>query len=155
MPKSDWTPNTADVAAKVPTRLSDAGGNLKDDFDEETTPTQLQVSRLIEASVRELSRSIPDNLPDDEDIDSAKELVALRTAMWVEVTYFPRQVGVGESPYREFKDLFGTGLDALKESVTEHGGGVDEDTGVPEGPTLRPAGAFPDPEESIGLHTQW
>src|SRR3982751_1620223 len=139
MPTSDWTPNTTDVAARIPTRTADDVGNLKNDFDQETTPTAVQVTRVIESAQRELLSRLPDTLPDDELIENAKDLASLKAAMLVELHYFPRQVGSGESPYRQFKELYDEDLKALVEKIEEMGGGVDEDTGEVVGPTMRPA----------------
>jgi hypothetical protein len=158
MPETDYTPSLEDVAAIIPTRTADDVGDLKETFDDETAPTAAQVTRLINGAVRKLAPKLGENLPagSDELIPAAKNLAALLSAMSVELTYFPRQVGSGESPYRQLKEKYDEDLKDLMLEIEQAGGSTDEETGESVGETMSPSYGFPRDEGGlVGWRTNW
>ncbi|NAZ73858.1 hypothetical protein GTQ99_00235 [Kineococcus sp. T13] len=70
---------------------------------------------------------------------AAAELVALRAAMAVELSYFPEQIQTDSSPYDRLKELYDQGVKAALPRVTEESG---EDPTGEDGYKL-PAFGFP------------
>lgn len=117
----DITPARSDVGAILRARTrSDATGEEIGTFDETTRPSGAEVDSYIEQAevdVRlRLSADVPDNLE-----PFAKRLVAIRAAMFVELSYDPDRTDDDASAYARLKDLFDESL-ALLMSVAEDDG---------------------------------
>lgn len=109
----DWRASTSDVAAILRARtqaLNIESGN----FSEDTRPTKGQVQVLIGLAVNEIAARLgTDQLPSDDLRAYARELVALRAAMGVELSYFPEQMNTDQSAYEQLRTLFETGIASL------------------------------------------
>jgi len=109
---TEFRPTTQEVAAFIKNRTVDDNNNFVGDFSSTTTVTQSEVDRLINecgemvlAALRYDTTggvvSIPvDNWP------AVKSLIALFTAIFVEVTKFSEQIARQVSPYPYLKELF-------------------------------------------------
>lgn len=94
-----WAPQVSDVAIHLLARTRLPNGQLAGTFTSQTTPTDAQVSLLIQKSVRLVAPRLGD-VPDAL-ADSAQVLVELRAAMMVERSYFAEQVDSPSSPYAD------------------------------------------------------
>lgn len=157
MPVSEYTPDVDAVAAFIRARTKTKGGaeagtfNLANVQDQDKTrPTAEGVQELIDSSVEDISGTI------GEDIDpsfqkQASRVAALRTALLVELNYFPEQIVGGRSPYDRLKALLDEYwenlLTAMGISTDEGGGAVSVDAGFPS------YGGFP--TTAIGMEHPW
>jgi hypothetical protein len=85
-----WTPTVDQVALHILARTRIPNGQLAGTFTSQTLPTDFQVTAIIEQQVRLLAPrlgDVPDSLA-----DSASELLALKSAISVERSYFLDQV---------------------------------------------------------------
>lgn len=153
MPSSDYSPALAQVGALERTRTKTAGGQELGTFTPDTKPTDAEVTALIAMALRKVEAKIGPDIP-AEMIEDAKGVVALRTAMLVELTLFPEQVATGRSPYKQFADEFKEDMANLIADIQSIESGGEE--GVTGGEVL-PRFAFDDPDNSelIGWKTVW
>lgn len=147
MPSSDYTPSLEDVGSILPSRTRAKGGRELGTFtnpssegaDDGTRPTADQVGKLVTASLAEVQDAIGTQDPPEAVWPAVSGLVALFTAMQVELTYFPEQVGSNKSPYNEYKALYDERLPRLVKAVERAEAG---DTGPSS--DILPSGNFPD-----------
>ena len=99
----DYAPTIDEVAALIPSRARAANGRIST-FDETTQPTGDQVQSIIDRSGDKLEAKFGE--PVDALKASAKDVIALRAAMLVELTYFADQIRADRSPYQELKQLY-------------------------------------------------
>src|SRR5262245_33544834 len=109
---SRFRPTTAEVAKYVKNRTVDANNNFVGDFNAMTIVTGVEVEGIIDqageralAAVRWDPLWTPQPIPDDN-IPAVKALIALLSAIFVEVTKFSEQIARQVSPYPYLKDLF-------------------------------------------------
>jgi soluble cytochrome b562 len=141
VPTSDYTPTVAQVGALLRARTKDASGNELGTFNEETRPTGEQVAGLIATSVSRMRARFGEELAEDLREDAAS-LVTLRTAMLVELSFFPEQIQSDRSPYDRYKDLYDEGLKAFIVEVDRLG--VDAEAGsLDDRVAGLPVSAFP------------
>lgn len=119
-------------------------------FTDQTRPTGEEVEGLIATAVGDVAQRVGENMPNTYLLASAKSMAILRTAMLIELSYFPEQVESNRSPFAQFKDLFDEGMVALVDTVGDTGGG---------GSTVEsgfPAYGFPaDQGGMVGWQTAW
>jgi hypothetical protein len=96
-------PVNTDVAALLRARTKDLNGTELGAFTDDTRPTGTEVDRLIQMAYAEVTglSGIYLYAPCD---GLAQSLVAIRAAMWIELSYFPEQVRSDRSAYRELAD---------------------------------------------------
>jgi hypothetical protein len=115
----DWRATTTDVATILRARtqaLNTESGAFSDD----TRPTKGQVQILIGQAVNEIAARLgTDELATDDLRAYARELVAIRAAMAVELSYFPEQTDTDQSAYEHLRELFETGLKALIDALPD------------------------------------
>ncbi len=104
------SPTVAEVGALLFARTKEEMTRVGT-FTENTQPTEEQVSGLIERARGRVSMAA--GSISDDFFDQAKELTALYTAMLIERSYFPEEIGDTGSLYQELKADFETGLAAL------------------------------------------
>jgi hypothetical protein len=107
-----------------------------------TRPTADQCTLLIDRSMQEIVPRIGTEIPADL-WDDAKYLVAMRTAMWVELTYYAAEVALDRSPYPEYKILFDEMLPVVVGAVEAEEAGQDPADPL-SGMGMYPAYDFPD-----------
>lgn len=138
------TPTLAEVGSLLRTRTRNSGGTELGTFTDDTRPTGSEVQNLIFSSVSEVQDSIgtADVPPQVE--QAVKNTIILYTAMQIELTYFPEQVGSGKSPYNEYKGLYDERLPRLVKAVERAEAG---DTGPSS--DILPLYNFPDQAPDI------
>jgi hypothetical protein len=98
-----YSPSVSDVAALVPSRPKTAFGRIET-FTQDTQPTANQVTAVVDRATRRvhmrLGTAIPASLVED-----VRNVIALRAAMLVELTYFGDQIKADRTPYTELKAL--------------------------------------------------
>jgi hypothetical protein len=95
----DWAPGVSDVALRLISRTKMSNGVLAKTFNSQTQPTDVDVQAVIAQATRLLRPRlgpVPDALA-----DSATALVALKSAIIVEQSYFTEQIDAGLSPYKD------------------------------------------------------
>jgi hypothetical protein len=115
----DWRASSGDVATILRARTQDMGTE-SGAFSDTTRPTKGQVQVLIGQAVNEIAARLgTDELPSDDLRAYARELVAIRGAMGVELSYFPEQTNTDQSAYEHLRELFEAGLKALIEAIPD------------------------------------
>lgn len=113
-----WWPSTADVAALITARTIGASGEEIGDFTDETRPRADQVDAIIEQSASIASAVTGGlDLPVGVAQDAMRSLIALRSAMSVELSYFPEQVGTDSSPFDKLRDMYRDEFDRVTAAV--------------------------------------
>lgn len=121
-----YTPTLAEVGALLRGRTRFNGSELGT-FTSNTHPTADQVTVIINSVVGKLEAKFG-NDPPDELMASARHLVALRAALFVELTFFGDQIGANRSPYPQLKQLYD---DELKDFIADRANiGADGEAGT-------------------------
>jgi len=117
-------PTSDDVAALLRARTKDLNGSELGVFNADTRPTDTEVGRLIDMAYAEVVAQVG-SIVYDPCAQSATALVALRAAMWVELSYFPEQVRSDRSVYAELATQWAEQMPAVQACVTGNlpGGG--------------------------------
>jgi hypothetical protein len=137
---ADSKPTVAEVAALVPSRAKGQYGRLTT-FDETTQPTADQVQTVIDRCYSKIFGKV--GTPPDALVEDAKEIVTLRAAMLVELTFFGDQIRADRSPYQELKDLYEEAVTDFFADRAKLGG--DEEPGTPD--DQQPLYSFPAPDQ--------
>lgn len=115
-------PSLDDVGAILRARTA-VMGTEKGTFDDTTRPTGTEVDELVDMAVAELALLLPDNIP-DRYLLFAQRLVALRTAMAIEISYDPDRLEADSTAYDRLKDMYDSGLRALLDGIADRDQGV-------------------------------
>jgi len=134
-----YAPTIAEVAATVPSRPKGQYGRVTT-FDETTQPTGDQVQAIIDGCAAKLEGKF--GAPPDALVASAKEVVKLRAAMLVELSFFGDQIRADRSPYGELKTLYEEAVADYMADRSLLGG--DETPGTAD--DQQPLYSFPDPD---------
>jgi hypothetical protein len=105
VPVADFTPTHEEVGAIAMMRTRDDVGNETGTFDDTTRPNYDQVQMLIQKAVEDVAGKTGADIPEPV-WERARDLVALRTAMLIELTYFASEVAQNRSPYNNYKQLY-------------------------------------------------
>jgi hypothetical protein len=117
-------PSVAEVGAILRARTAVLGVEIGT-FDARTRPTDVQVDSYIDGAVDEVSLRLPTDLPDGQLRRFARRVIALRTAMAIEIAHDPDRTNADDSPYQHLKELFDSGLVALLDAAADAGTGGD------------------------------
>ncbi len=122
------TPDITKVSALLRTRTKDDVGGEAGEFSEATRPTDTQVIALLEDAANLVTGKIGTTEPcTDALATDAAHVIHLRTALMIEISYFPEQINSNRSPYEQIKALYDTDLKDLIEAIAETcGGGIGE-----------------------------
>jgi hypothetical protein len=150
MPSTDFTPTVADVGALLRARTKTASGSEAGTFTTETRPTADQVTALISTAAQDLVEVTGADIPESV-WGSAKTAVIYRTAMLIELSYFPEQVATDRSAYPNYEKLWSEKLITLGEAVLQAGGG--DLPGAVDDALLPSYGGFPN--TGIGMEFDW
>lgn len=110
-----------DVASLLRARTKDDSGNEVGDFNADTRPTSSEVEDLIAQSAAMVAAVANGDVP-SRLVPFAQHVVALRTAMMVELTYWPEQVQRENSPFEHLREMFVDALEAFKLALGDSGG---------------------------------
>lgn len=97
-----WAPSTADVARQLRARTQDDDGNYLSDFTDATRPTGDEVTALIDGAVEDVAGLFTAIAVPVECQALAKRVVTLKTALYIELSYFPEQAQ-DNSPYLQLR----------------------------------------------------
>jgi hypothetical protein len=100
-----WVPSLEQIGALLRTRTKDTAGNELGTFTTDTRPTAQDVQELIQQAVDTFVLRAGTEIP-PELYQEAQRLIAIRTAMLVEISYFPEQIDTGRSPYNQYMQLW-------------------------------------------------
>lgn len=116
-------PDVSEVGAILRARTrSDATGNEIGSFNDTTRPTAAEVESFIDLAQNKVLLRLPDTLP-LRLVGVVRELIAIRAAMRVELSYDPDRTGDGTA-YARLKDEYDDGLAAVQDAA------ADEDIGT-------------------------
>ena len=105
------------------TRTKNRLGNELGEFTTETKPTLEEAERLLTLATKKIVSKIGSSEPcTDELAEDAASCIHLRTAMFIELTYFPEQVESNRSPYEKYKELYDEDIATLLENMAEQCG---------------------------------
>lgn len=105
-PEADL-PTVRQIAALLPTRTQAQDGTYQGTFNEKTIPTGEQVEVIIRLAALDVSAVLSQNPNATEEVTgTAESMIAMRSAMLVELTFFPEQVTTNRSAYEYYKDLY-------------------------------------------------
>lgn len=114
-----------DVAALLRARTKDLNGTELGTFNENTRPTDVEVERLITMALAEVTGQIGPYAY-DPCASAATALIAIRAAMWVELSYFPEQVRTERSVYDELAAQWTAGMPVLVTCVEGNSPGTGD-----------------------------
>lgn len=117
-------PTTLDVGAILRARTKDLTGVELGDFTTDTRPTGDEVLRLIDMAYAEVVGNVGANLY-EPCASSAMTLIAVRAAMWIELSYWPEQVRSDRSAYTELAAQWTSAIPALIACVAGNLPGAD------------------------------
>jgi hypothetical protein len=131
-----FTPTVAEVAAHLRARTKDSNGNEVGTFNADTRPTDAQVRELIPKGVRRVAAKVGSEICEGnsaerqaELYEDARDLAAIATAMRIERSYFPEQIGTERSPYNALRDEYKESAEQLAVAVGEHCPGSEAEAG--------------------------
>lgn len=86
-------------------------------FNDDTRPTGTQVEVLIAQAVGDMTGRVGADIDEGLHV-TAQSLVAIRAAMYVELSYFPEQIDAGQSPYDRLRSLWLDEIDDFGAAVS-------------------------------------
>ena len=109
-----WLASSQQVADLLRARTKDNEGRELGAWTADTRPTEYEVYGLIETAASDLLAAVDMLRRDSLDEDRmANGLCAKRTAMLIELSYFPEQAAAAGSVYAEYRDQWNDGVKAL------------------------------------------
>ena len=115
----EFLPEPADVAALLPARTFNSSSKEEGVFSTTTRPTEGQVQTLIYSAGNEVAARLGQDIEDDTLRAYAREIVAIRAAMGVEIGFFPGQTNDNQSAYDHLEALFERGISSLIDSLPD------------------------------------
>lgn len=100
-----WRPSLSDVGKIDMARTRNGVGVNIGTFNIDTQPTADQVNDLIDKAVNDLRPFFGTDIPADL-VQSAQDVAAIRTAMYIELSFFGTEIAQNRSPFPEYKALF-------------------------------------------------
>lgn len=147
-----WSPTVEAVASKIRARTRDSNGAEIGTFNPNTRPTYHQAAELIDQATGEVALIVGFSI-DEELHESAKGVVALLSAMMIELGYFPESVQTNRSPYDQLERAYERALKHLEKAVAE---AADGETVGAAGGSRSPSYGFPEDQGGlIGWGTDW
>jgi hypothetical protein len=111
-------PTVQDVGNLLRARTKTDTGAETGNFNDSTRPTSMAVTELIALAYGDVVSQVGDEFLADQIAVAAQTMVALRAAMFVELSYWPEQISTDRSPYAELKRLYDDGMIALGNAVS-------------------------------------
>lgn len=157
MPVSEYTPTVQSVAAILRARTKTKGGAEAGTFNPEAVEDNLRTRPTAEGVLEQIATALGDiSGVVGEDIlekfrPAASRVATLRTALLIELSYFPEQINSDRSPYPQLLALYNDAWVNLKSAMgidtDEDGGSTPEEAGYPS------YGGFPN--SGIGMEQPW
>lgn len=111
-----YIPTLDDVGALLRARTVNSVGVEVGTFTDTTRPTADQALAIVKQAARDLVLKVGPTIP-EQYMEDAKQLVALRAAMLIELSYYPEQIRSRDSQYERYKELYDQGLPSLLDIV--------------------------------------
>lgn len=140
-----WAPTVEDAGRLLRARTKDSNGTEIGTFNANTRPTGTAVQLLIAQAIGDVRALLGSTVPVAVE-GAAKFAATLRTAMLIELSYFPEQVRGDHSAYSEYKALYDGVMDGL---LPDSSGGTDGGVGGALAANVLPSYFFP--EDTGGL----
>jgi len=139
-----YLPSVRDVALKILSRTRDSKGNQLGTFTDDTVPTATDCAAIIGQAALDVSKVLGTNIPEELQ-DDVGNLIALKAACQVEMSYYSEQVNTGRSIYPQLDKEYETELPLISKQIQQVLSGGDGTTGpVMSGPSLAASwGGFP------------
>lgn len=110
---STTVPTVADVALLLRARTQVRGGKEAGTFNEETRPTGQEVSLLIGEASDEVLGKVQTPVAGSDYERRVRGAIRLYAAILIELSYFPEQVGTGQSAVAAYERLYESRVKAL------------------------------------------
>lgn len=114
-----FLPDPSDVGALLRSRTFDSSSAEVGTFTTQTRPTIGEVQTFINQAGNEVGARLGQEIEDDGLRAYARELVALRAAMAVELSYFPEQTSGEQSAFDNLEKLYETGIASLIQALPD------------------------------------
>lgn len=98
-----------------------AGGVLTGEFSDTTRPNTAQVGEAITKAAVEIRARLGQEPADDAILAFARDVVAIRAAMTIELAYYPEQANPDDSIYEKLKELYEEALASLIAALPDDG----------------------------------
>jgi hypothetical protein len=125
-----YRPLVADVGEIIRSRTVDANATEQGTFTADTRPTYEQVDHIIDRAMWKLEAKFGPVVK-QELVGAAAEVVALRAALMIELSFFGDQIRADRSPYLELKELYDEAISDYdlqrRELGTDDTPGTDDD----------------------------
>jgi hypothetical protein len=132
----EYTPTLSDVGHVVLSRTRDSNGNVLGTFTNDTQPTGDETRVLIEKALADVTPLIGTDIPEGL-IPEAQHIASIRTAMYIELTFYANEVATNRSVYPELKALFDEKIKSLASAI------IAEESGQSPTDALAGAGGSP------------
>lgn len=120
-PSFTYLPNQDEVGILIRARTYDVNGNELGTFSQDTTPTDIQVARLIDVAASDVAIEVGTSFHDNADQEfAARRAVALRAAMLVELSYFQEQVNSDQSAYPQLAEMYADVIAKLSARIDDN-----------------------------------
>jgi hypothetical protein len=111
-----FLPSVQDVAEIERARTKDKFGNELGTFTNDTRPTDDGVRGLIRQAADDVVMLVDTDIP-VEAYELASSVIAIGTAMLIELAYFPETIGTPNSAYDRYRDWYDLMLQRLQSAV--------------------------------------
>lgn len=111
-----YIPSLTYMGALLRARTKDANGDELGTFTATTRPTDAQVLALIDLAAAEVATRINEEFR-VRYVESARSVIALRTAMHIEVSYFPEETESRDSAFARFSRQYNDAVQELTEAT--------------------------------------
>lgn len=142
--ETPWMPSVRDVALKILSRTRDSKGNQLGTFTADTIPDATDCAAIIGQAALDVAKVLGDDIPDVL-YDDVGNLIALKAAMQIELSYYSEQVNTGRSIYPQLDKEYQEELPLISKQLTNVlAGNGDGTTGpVLTGASNSPSWSFP------------
>jgi hypothetical protein len=105
------------VAAILRARTRDANGDELGEWTTKTRPTLAEVQDLIVVAQEQVASEIGASEIPANAVAAARQAIVMRTALLIEDGYFPEQIGSGDSPFLQLRDLAAAQIAAVRARI--------------------------------------
>jgi hypothetical protein len=120
---SPTRPTVGDVARLLRARTKTSSGDELGTFTSETRPTDIEVADIVQMVEAYVTARLGVPVP-EQFVDAVRFMVTLKSAMDVELSYWPEQVRSDRSAYEQYAAQFTDGMTSLMTSIEEATGGT-------------------------------
>lgn len=145
-----YWPLVSDIGFLLRARTKDTHGTEVGTFTGDTRPNYEQVSGIILQAANDVTAGLDTDIPEDA-FRHVRQAIAIKAAMYVELSFFPEQVSSDRSPYQELKEMYADLWPLVKEAVARE---AEEEVYGEMPPTSGlPRFTFPSADELVGWET--